>query len=126
MENRLDLTFGKQPSPLRTVDLPNLAFLLTMQARKALPVSVAWRDIGGARQLVLSCRLGGIAILQSDWAKIAPFVQADSFSPQFFPKVFNYRVDEWAGAEINADPLYKHILGVLTSLFDQTYPTSDL
>ena len=129
MDNRLSQVFGKRPSRLRQSDLPQLAYALTVASRNLTPVSIWHEKAAGAPVVAFSSEWFTVAVLESDWRKIEPYVRDGVFTTTAYPVPivqsdtvsFTSRRDK-----ISTDPLYRRILDVLTLLFPDKYPTSDL
>lgn len=129
MDNRLSQVFGKRPSRLRQSDLPNLAYALTVASRNLTPVSIWHEKAAGAPVVAFSSEWFTVAVLESDWRKIEPYVRDGVFTTTAYPvpTVQSQTNTGPSGPDrISSDPLYSRILGVLTMLFPDKYPTSDL
>lgn len=123
MDNRLYHIFGRRPSRLRQQDLPDVAFALTVLARRLVPVRVDSADLTGAKVITLTSEWFAVAVLLEDWLKIEPHIQEGFFSPVLYPVPGLGRP---SSDQLARDPLYNRILSVLTLEFPDSYPTSDL
>lgn len=129
MDNRLSQVLGKRPSRLRQSDLPDLAYALTVTSRNLVPVAVSHEKAGGAPIIAFSSAWFAVAVLETDWRKIEPYVRDGVFTPTAYPvpTVQSDTVPITSRQDkISSDPLYRRILHVLTLLFPDKYPTSDL
>lgn len=127
MDNRLGLVFGQRPSHLRQQDLPAVATAITAYVR-GYPVSAGPLTTATVRLMVFKSDVFDVAVLWDDWLKIDPYVRSDDFSPIKYPLAAGYALSEPRVtinlSMIQADPLYKRVLDVLTLLFPAAYPSA--
>ncbi len=124
MDNRLSLAFGKRVSRLRSQDLPDVAYGLTLTIRNLSPVQITQKSIGGAPTMLFSSPDFKLAILVSDWLLIEPYFKDYTLSPVFYPTPDFYATLKGPPPRnrIQTDTLYKRVLDVLTLLFPESYP----
>jgi hypothetical protein len=130
VDSRLSLVNGRRLSRLRQQDLPEVARAL-----------IAWSNPGGragvrvvrnAKFIRLSGRNFDVAILNEDWQRIAPLVQEGVFTSFLTPMgppgvVLDPGVSEDSAlVETRQSQRYQHVLGILETLFTESYPTSNL
>ena len=127
MDNRLGLVFGQRPSHLRKQDLPTVAMAITAYVR-GYPVLAGPVTTATVNLMVFRSDAFEVAVLWDDWEKIDPYVRSDYFSPLKYPASAGYNVLDPSVAfnlsTIQADPLYKRVLDVLTLLFPAAYPAA--
>lgn len=123
MDNRLSLSGKRRTSNLRVQDLAEVALAITTSLRKYVPVSISTTQVSGAPTMVFESEWFHVSVLVEDWEKIAPYVKDNSFLIPLKLDTLTVKV----GPDIVVkDPLYKRVLDVLTLLFPDVYPTSDL
>ena len=82
---------------------------------------------------------GAIFVLKSDWEKIAPFITDEFFETRLFPtddNLFGFLfpkiarseglLDQADGQRGGQTTLYERVFNVLSSLFTESFPTSNL
>jgi hypothetical protein len=93
---------------------------------------VGVRVVKNTKFVRLSGRNFDVAILNEDWEKIAPLVKEGVFTSYLTfmgpPGVsLNPEVaDDSALVETHQSQRYQHVLGILETLFPESYPTSNL
>lgn len=129
MDNRL-FQITSRPAELRRQDLPLVARALVALFRRQASVQTGFvRNIGYVR---IKASDFSVQILASDWAKILPHIQDESFN-QVVTKaqVDSVYIDPLVA---HASPLidrtdreyYLRVLYTLQGLFPKAYPTSNL
>lgn len=125
MDGRIPLRFGKRVSRLRKQDLPDLAYALTTLARHPHAVEYGYDENQGLKIVYFRSQFFAVTVLLDDWMKIEPKVREGYFAPNAFP-VQEMSPKPPAPPQVGGDPLYNHILNVLTLLFPESYPTSSI
>lgn len=129
MDNRL-FQITTRPTKLRQQDLPLVArALLSLFRRQAVAKTGRVKNISYIR---IEAKDFQVQILASDWAKILPFIQDDSFNQV----VVKSQIDSvyLDPTTMHASPLIDHtdreyylrVLYTLQGLFPEAYPTSNL
>lgn len=128
MDSRLFFVGRQRVAPLRVDDLPQVARAIVGYTRRRTQLQTGRvADVGFVR-----FRTSGeadVLVLESDWRRIMPFVQGEDFNTQLAPAELTGQFGDRAGAFSEpvldrADrKLYDRILGVLSGLFTQAYPT---
>ena len=127
MDNRLALHKGRRISALRKEDLPGLAHALVAAIRGRAVVGRLGRN---ATPYVAFDGPGvRVDVLQSDWAKIQPYIQNGFLNPLETPVGPNVgyldpRVAFDEPIQDHADrALYDRVFGLLNRLVTEAYPT---
>lgn len=127
MDTRLFYVDGRRLARLRKEDLPELsrAIIAVVRERARAGVvrvkNVDYIEIVGTGYSAL--------VLKSDWEKILPFVQDESFNPAIYPAEppGRYLDQDVAYNEPVLDRadrmLYARIVGILGTLFTEGFPT---
>jgi hypothetical protein len=130
VDSRLAFVNGRRLSRLRKQDLPEVAVALIAWSNPGSRVGV--RVVKNTKFVRLSGRNFDVAILNEDWEKIAPLVKEGVFTSYLTfmgpPGVsLNPEVaDDSALVKTHQSQRYQHVLGILETLFPESYPTSNL
>lgn len=120
----------RRPGVLRRDDIPRLTLALIAVVRKRGRAKSI--RIMGVEHVRITTPEGDIAVLRTDWDRIEPLIVDGVFDSQQVPVrqagvylhpfvVFDEPVLNWADR-----PLYYRILGQLSLIFTEPYPTSEL
>lgn len=127
MDSRLFRVDGRRILRLRREDLPELArAIIAVVRRRARAGVFRVSDVG-----VVELQGLGVSVLVhgTDWQRILPYVQDESFNTQLNPAgpSVGYLDPDIAYGEPILDradlQLYNRIYGILRGLFTETYPT---
>ena len=123
MEQRLWSLFGSRPETLKAPDLPNVARAIVGYMRGMCKVKAGCTH--NTSYVLFKAQGFQVVIRGDDWAKIMPYLQDNTLSPPSEPLVpwFNVSI---ATVDIHDPDYYSKVLGVLQTLFTETFPTSYL
>lgn len=128
MDTRLAFLRGQRPSGLRRNELSSLSWALVSVVRGHGSVGVARR--GGVTVVVVRDRRGRqYLVLKSDWLKIWPLIENDSFNTAKFPVSVPISASSDETGETSDDrtdgPLQQRIYDLLFPLFTEQYPNTE-
>jgi hypothetical protein len=119
---------GQRPEALKQTDLPNLARAIVAYMRH-LDIAVHAGYVRNTSYVRFQGDKGSFQVLVrgDDWAKIVPYLKDGTFSPPPEPlKPWGEGLASLANIDTYDAPYYQMVLGVLSGLFPQDYPTSYL
>jgi len=124
MDTRLWTIAGMRPETLKSTDVPNVARAIVGYYR-------GFAQIHGGFECnvsyVLFQAIGFQCLIRcDDWAKILPFVQSGALSPPAISLLPWGSVVNFSNVDIYDSLYYRQVVGVLSGLFLQRYPTSYL
>ncbi len=123
------LVNGRRLAPLRRVDLFDLARgIVAVQRRKAL---AARGYTAGVVYVRLSAPGFEVLVLGTDWDKIVPYLQDQTFDPAIVAEQTHGFIDAHASLDFsviekNDLAFFTRVYGQLQVLFPEDYPTSKL
>lgn len=127
VDSRLFRIGGRRVVRLRKEDLPELARAIVAVTRIRARAGVT--TVANVSYVEIVGKNVDVMIPAEDWKKILPYVQDESFNPTLFPaRQASQPLDpQIAFDELLLDhadkPLYERTLGILTGLFNETFPT---
>ncbi len=128
VDNRLFYVDGRRIVRLRKEDLPELARAIVAVVRGRARAGIAC--VKNVAYVELKGSATDALIIRSDWEKILPYIQDEFFNTQVAPAAQSgrYADHKVAFSEPILDradkPLYDRIVGILSGLFTDTFPTS--
>jgi hypothetical protein len=131
VDSRLALLRGRRVAPLTKDDLPQVAKAIVAYYRGQC--KTVGRGIFAGMEIVEFLGDGlDVVVLASDWDKIMPRVQDNSFNPLMYPsapqdgRLHPERELDLSIIDVGDRPQYMKVLSVLETLFPEPYPTSNL
>lgn len=127
VDSRLFRIGGRRVVRLRKEDLPELARAITAVTRQRARAGVT--TVSNVSYVEITGKNVDVMVPADDWARILPSVQTESFNPVVFPaRQASQPLDPQVAFDEpildHADkPLYERTLGLLTGLFNETFPT---
>lgn len=129
VDNRLFYVDDRRVVRLRKEDLPKLARAMVAVIRGRARAGVA--RVKNVDFIELKGPAADVLVIRSDWEKILPFVQDETFNTQVSPvePPGRYLDPQVAYSEPILDRadrlLYNRIVGVLTGFVTETFPVRD-
>lgn len=127
VDSRLFRIGGRRVVRLRKEDLPELARAIVAVTRIRARAGVA--TVANVPYVEIVGKNVNVMVPAEDWKRILPYVQDESFNPNVYPaRQATQPLDpQIAFDELLLDhadkPLFERTLGILTGLFNETFPT---